>query len=170
MAALVESGLCMAEAGHSRPASGAEHHYSHFWELRLLREGRPPILHGLKVAIGTLETARLWDEVKRLTKAQAAELLAASYLPARADEEARIREAFGRAAADGIIAAHERFLSMGPGDYEMLKANILADWERILQFAASVPSAAETARLLRLAGCPPIRARSASGPRRSSSA
>ena len=153
MAALVESGLCMAEAGHSRPASGAEHHYSHFWELRLLREGRPPILHGLKVAIGTLETARLWDEARKLSPERAAELLAASHLPSRVDEEARVREAFG-GTADGIIAAHERFLSMGPGDFEMLKANILADWERILQFAASVPNAAETARLLSLAGCP----------------
>lgn len=163
MAALVESGLCMAEAGHSRPASGAEHHYSHYWELRLLQEGRAPILHGLKVAIGTLETARLWDEVGKLSPTRAVELLAASRLPSRSEEEARIREAFDGDAlcgagngtvADGIIAAHERFLSMGKSQYEELKSKILAKWDEILAIARSVPSAFETARLLRLAGCP----------------
>ena len=91
MAALVESGLCMAEAGHSRPASGAEHQYSHYWEFRLLREGRPPILHGLKVGIGTLETARLWDGVRNMTETEVAERLARSRLPPRLEEEARIR-------------------------------------------------------------------------------
>lgn len=153
MGALVESGLCMAEAGHSRPASGAEHQYSHYWEMRLLRDGRPPILHGLKVGIGTLATARLWDEVRGMTEADAARRLARSRLPARVEEEARIREAFGRG-ADEVRAGQERFLSMGEVEYEALKARILAGWARIRSFAASVPGAAETERLLALVGCP----------------
>ncbi len=169
MAALVESGLCMAEAGHSRPASGAEHHYSHYWEMRLLKEGRPPILHGLKVAIGTLETARLWDELKRLTSTRAAELLAASRLPARSDEEARIREAFGAAGDDvgaaAIIAAHERFLSMGETEYEDLKARILASWDEILDIARIVPTASETERLLQSRRLPDRSARARPGVR-----
>jgi glycerol-1-phosphate dehydrogenase [NAD(P)+] len=153
MGALVESGLCMAEAGHSRPASGADHHYSHFWEMRLLREGRPPILHGLKVGIGTLEVARLWDRIKATPKARAIELFASSTLPDRAREEGLIREAFGEE-ADEVIAGQGQFLSMGEPEYAALKARILAGWESILGFASSVPSAAETERLLVLAGCP----------------
>jgi len=153
MAALVESGLCMAEAGHSRPASGAEHHYSHFWEMRLLAEGRPPILHGLKVGIGTLETARLWDGVRSMTEAEAASRLGRSRLPERAAEERRIRAAYGSGAAE-VIAGHERFLAMGESEREALKKNILAGWKEIRAFAESVPSAEETRRLLALAGCP----------------
>ena len=153
MAALVESGLCMAEAGHSRPASGAEHQCSHFWEMRLLREGRAPILHGLKVGIGTLETARLWDLVRGLPKAEAARLLSRSSLPSRSAEEARIREAYGDG-ADEIVAVQERFLSMDEGGLEALKRKTLDGWDAILALAASVPTAAETKRLLTLAGCP----------------
>jgi glycerol-1-phosphate dehydrogenase [NAD(P)+] len=153
MAALVESGHCMAEAGHSRPASGAEHQYSHYWEMRLLREGRPPILHGLKVGIGTLETARLWDGVRNMTEAEAVERLARSRLPPRLEEEARIREAFGTAAEE-VILGHERFLSIGEAEYETLKKRVVAGWKDILALAESVPTAAETARLLVVAGCP----------------
>ncbi len=153
MRALVESGLCMAEAGHSRPASGAEHQYSHFWELRLLREGRPPVLHGLKVAIGTLEAARLWDGVRGLSKSQAAERLGRAAPPRREAEEALIREAFGDAAEEAI-ACQERFLSMGTAERESLMAAIIDGWDGILALAASVPGLAETRRLLALAGCP----------------
>ncbi|MCL6458770.1 MAG: sn-glycerol-1-phosphate dehydrogenase, partial [Gorillibacterium sp.] len=51
MEALVVSGLSMQLVDHSRPASGAEHHLSHMWEMALLREGRPQILHGAKVGV-----------------------------------------------------------------------------------------------------------------------
>lgn len=153
MAALVESGLCMAEAGHSRPASGAEHQYSHFWEMRLLAENRPPVLHGLKVGIGTLEAARLWDLVKGISRERAAALLSSSRLPDRGSEEKRIRAAY-RGAADETIAAQRRFLEMGEAEYEALKAKILGSWDAILDFAASVPDEPRTRSLLELAGCP----------------
>jgi glycerol-1-phosphate dehydrogenase [NAD(P)+] len=153
MAALVESGLCMAEAGHSRPASGAEHQYSHFWEMRLLREGRPPILHGLKVAIGSLESARLWDGIRGLSKAEAKGLLDSAPRPERAEEEARIRRAYGPDAAE-VIAGQERFLSMGGKEREELNSRLLGAWETVLGLASSVPSFAETSSLLAAAGCP----------------
>src|SRR5690349_21058636 len=35
--ALIESGLCMLDFGASRPASGAEHHASHYWEMQRLK-------------------------------------------------------------------------------------------------------------------------------------
>ena len=153
IAALVESGLCMAEAGHSRPASGAEHQYSHFWEMRLLSENRPPVLHGLKVGIGTIETARLWDIVRGISRDKAAELLRASRLPDRAAEERKIRTAY-RDAAEKTIAAQNRFLGMSEADYEELKAKLLEHWDDIQSFARSVPGEEETRRLLELAGCP----------------
>jgi glycerol-1-phosphate dehydrogenase [NAD(P)+] len=153
MAALVESGLCMAEAGHSRSASGAEHHYSHYWEMRLLAEHRPPILHGLKVGVGSLEAARLWEIVRSLTPEEASAALARSRLPDRAAEERLIRAAYGEAASE-TIAAHQRFLSMGEAEYEALKRRILHRWNDIRGIAGTVPAAAELSRLLSLAGCP----------------
>mgnify|MGYP001428722040 CR=1 FL=1 len=51
MRALVESGFAMLRFGQSHPASGSEHHLSHYWEMELLRLGKRQILHGAKVGI-----------------------------------------------------------------------------------------------------------------------
>ena len=66
MEGLIESGYCMLDFGSSRNASGAEHHYSHYWEMHLLQEGRPAILHGAKVGVATVLVAQLYDMVKQL--------------------------------------------------------------------------------------------------------
>lgn len=67
MEGLVLSGLGMVMAEGSRPASGAEHHLSHFWELLAHPKDRPAPLHGLKVAAGTLLVAQ---QVERLAARQ----------------------------------------------------------------------------------------------------
>lgn len=53
MEALILSGLAMQLCGNSRPASGAEHHLSHLWEMHVVN-GETPALHGEKVGVGTL--------------------------------------------------------------------------------------------------------------------
>jgi len=51
MVSLIQSGMAMSLFGHSHPASGGEHHLSHFWEMRFLKEGRKQLLHGEKVGV-----------------------------------------------------------------------------------------------------------------------
>jgi len=51
--ALVLSGVAISLAGSSRPASGAEHHLSHYWEMDALAAGRPHALHGQQVGVAT---------------------------------------------------------------------------------------------------------------------
>ncbi|MCL2527250.1 MAG: iron-containing alcohol dehydrogenase [Defluviitaleaceae bacterium] len=54
MDALVDSGLIIQKAGHSRPAACSEHHLSHYWEMMALMKGHTPALHGAKVGMATL--------------------------------------------------------------------------------------------------------------------
>lgn len=61
MEGLILSGIAMSYVGNSRPASGSEHHLSHYWELNFLENNIPPVLHGIKVGIGTIESMRLYD-------------------------------------------------------------------------------------------------------------
>ena len=61
--ALILSGVAMSFAGNSRPASGSEHHLSHFWEMRFLRERRRPLLHGTKVGVGTVLSIRMAEKL-----------------------------------------------------------------------------------------------------------
>ena len=68
MEALVFTGLAMKLAGTSRPASGAEHVVSHFWECRKLLEGIWPEFHGKKVGVATVLVNRIYRNVAtRLT-------------------------------------------------------------------------------------------------------
>ena len=60
MEALVVTGIAMYYVGNSRPASGCEHHLSHFWEMRFLMEGRKPVLHGTKVGVGMIIVTQMY--------------------------------------------------------------------------------------------------------------
>jgi glycerol-1-phosphate dehydrogenase [NAD(P)+] len=151
--ALIESGYCMLDFGTSRPASGAEHHYSHFWEMKLLREGRPAILHGAKVGVATTLVAELYAQVRRLSHAQVSDLLEASSLRERAAEVKQIEQTYGTQ-ADEVMRAHRAFLDMSEATYDALKQRILAKWDEIQLIAAEVPPAETIADLLARVGGP----------------
>lgn len=56
---LIESGKAMAMVDSSRPASGCEHHASHFWDMLAARGVRPHSPHGLQVGYATHFAMRL---------------------------------------------------------------------------------------------------------------
>ena len=61
---LVMSGLAMQAASSSRPASGAEHQFSHLWEMEHLgQDDDPPLSHGFKVGLGSIATSALYERV-----------------------------------------------------------------------------------------------------------
>ena len=68
MNALLISGYAMVIAGHSRVASGAEHHMSHFLEMDFLARGERIPLHGIKVGLGTLVSLYLYQTLKNRPK------------------------------------------------------------------------------------------------------
>ncbi|MBP1996633.1 sn-glycerol-1-phosphate dehydrogenase [Paenibacillus eucommiae] len=65
MSALIESGLAMLLFGQSHPASGAEHHLSHYWEMEHIRLGKRQLLHGAKVGVASIEISRLYHRIAK---------------------------------------------------------------------------------------------------------
>ncbi len=60
---LVMSGFAMQQTKTSRPASGADHQFSHLWDMQHhLHRGKTPS-HGFKVAVGTLASSALYEEL-----------------------------------------------------------------------------------------------------------
>jgi len=59
LAGLIQSGIAIAIFGNSRPASGCEHHASHFWDLLAARGRRAHASHGLQVGYATRFAMRL---------------------------------------------------------------------------------------------------------------
>lgn len=65
MEALVLSGVTMKLAGCVRPASGAEHIVSHFWEIKKLEQGLHSDFHGKKVGVATLMITRMYEQLRQ---------------------------------------------------------------------------------------------------------
>jgi glycerol-1-phosphate dehydrogenase [NAD(P)+] len=153
MAGLLESGRCMVEVGNSRPASGSEHLPSHFWEMRLRQQRRPPILHGARVGIGTLLAARRYAALRGLTQQDAVARLARAFPPDREAELARIQDAFGPT-ADRVAAEYAPFLDRMSQSFDLWRQRIAGRWADVQRIAASVPPPEELAELLGQAGAP----------------
>ncbi len=56
-------GIAMQLASSSRPASGAEHRFSHLWEMEALDAGHAAFAHGFKVGVGAIATAALYERL-----------------------------------------------------------------------------------------------------------
>ncbi|MBR6791205.1 MAG: iron-containing alcohol dehydrogenase [Oscillospiraceae bacterium] len=127
---LVISGVAMAYAEISRPASGLEHYFSHMWEMMALEKGEPYDLHGIQVGVGTMLTMKLYERIRHIvpdrTKAEAW-MQAFNY-----DVwEAQVRRIFGKT-ADEIIAIEAKTRKNAPERHAARLENILARWDEIL--------------------------------------
>lgn len=154
MEALIASGLSMARVGSSRPASGSEHHLSHFWEMQLLQHRRSPILHGAKVGAGAVLMAREYGRIRKICQKEAIRRLRESKMPDKTRQKEEIREAYGTIAG-AILESHRSFLDISPRRFEALKEAIAEHWDEIQGIAATVPPARILRQRLREAGGQP---------------
>ena len=65
MRALIVVGIAMAYMGNSRPASGCEHHMSHYWEMMFEQAGKRPVPHGTQVGVGTVLILKLVEALRK---------------------------------------------------------------------------------------------------------
>ena len=141
--ALVEVGVAMDYNGDSRPASGAEHHLAHFWEMQHLFAAQPIVLHGRQVAYGALLIADLWWKLpdRPPTSASADADVPWTHAGSVADWEAGIRGVYGEAAAPVLKLAATEQLHDPAARARRLSA-IHAHWDEILALRAQLPTRA----------------------------
>ena len=139
MEALVTVGIAMSFAGSSRPASGSEHHLSHYFEITGILRNEPYFSHGLDVAYSTVVTARIREH-----------LLSRSWpvAPCRpSDREASIRRIYGPVAEDCIR------LQEKAGWYDKDLFSVYKEKESQLRtILAEMPSSGEIEKMLAAAG------------------
>ena len=140
MEALVVIGIMMRFAGSSRPASGSEHHLSHYFEVTGLIDGTSYFSHGLDVAYSTVITANIREAL--VAKA----FPAAIFCP---EKETYRQEMTGiyKQVAPGFMALQEKL-----GTYEKELAPVyLAKEQEIKKILADCPTGAKIRELLALA-------------------
>jgi glycerol-1-phosphate dehydrogenase [NAD(P)+] len=149
--ALIEAGLCMLAFGGSQPAGQSEHYISHYLEMKLVREGRKPVLHGAKTGMATVIIARYYQQIRQMSRDEAARRLTASPQPDRSAEIERIRFAYGDQ-TEQVVAEQKAFLDWSDADYARLKQRILDRWREVQAVAAEVPPPDVLTDLLERAG------------------
>ena len=64
MEALILVGVAMSFAGNSRPASGSEHHLSHYFEITGIVDNEDYLPHGIDVIYSTAVTSKIREKIK----------------------------------------------------------------------------------------------------------
>lgn len=132
MEGLVIVGIMMSYVGNSRPASGSEHHLSHFFEITGLLDNRPYYLHGIDVLYSAAVTAMLRE------KLLACKPPFDKFIMDRTEWEQDIQKIYTQA-ADGVIELQDKI-----GLYEKLDNSQFAEkWDEICAILREAPSAKE---------------------------
>ncbi len=150
---LAATGYSMQLYRDSRPASGAEHLFSHVWEMEGLTFRGESVSHGFKVCIGSLASVKLMETAFRMS-AENAMKRAATPL-SRSEREKQVahlleRGCYGTEAAEIALS---KFLE-GDALTERRKL-IFSRWELLRERVLKqlIPYA-EFKALLKNAGCP----------------
>ena len=131
MEGLVTVGIMMSYVGNSRPASGSEHHLSHFFEITGILNGTPYYPHGIDVLYASVITAKLREALLSLTPPFEA------YQANRTAWEREMRRVY-TSAADGVIALQDKVGLYGEIDNRALESQ----WRDVCRVLSDAPSAA----------------------------
>ena len=130
MEGLVIVGIMMSYVGNSRPASGSEHHLSHFFEITGLLNNRPYYLHGIDVLYSAAVTAQLREKLLRIAPPFD------SFHLDRTAWEAEIAKIYTQA-ADGVVALQDKV-----GLYQSIDTALFAEkWNEVCKILSEAPSA-----------------------------
>ena len=139
MEALVVVGIAMAYVGNSRPASGSEHHFSHYFEITGILNNTPYLAHGIDVVYAAVLTAKLREKIL-------------SSKPERRafDEAAWMKdvERIYRSSAEEVVALQKKL-----GWYwEDNSDKVLPKWEQIKAVLSEAPSESEMLQMVEAVG------------------
>ncbi|MBE6556432.1 MAG: sn-glycerol-1-phosphate dehydrogenase [Ruminococcaceae bacterium] len=133
MKALVIVGILMAYVGNSRPASGSEHHMSHYFEIVGILTGKPYFAHGVDVLYSAVDTCRIRETLLAIEDI-------GEYRTHHDSEayEANVRRIYG-SVADEVLALQSKM-----GWYDVDRVAVYRQkWAEIRATLADCPTSAQ---------------------------
>ncbi|MGI8649408.1 MAG: sn-glycerol-1-phosphate dehydrogenase [Rubrobacter sp.] len=156
MEGLTMAGLAMQVAASSRPASGAEHMFSHLWEMEGLgHDSDPPLSHGFKVGVGSIAVAALYERVlERDLAALDVDAVCAAW-PAWEEVEREVRATHTVPGLDEYAVEESRAKYVSAEELSERLELLGGLWSELRErLKAQLMPAEELRGLLRAAGCP----------------
>ena len=139
MEALVIVGIAMAYVGNSRPASGSEHHFSHYFEITGILNNTPYLAHGIDVVYAAVLTAKLREQMLKSEPAR------------RAFDVNAWRKEIERVyltSAEEVVALQKKV-----GWYwQDNTAKVMPKWEQIREVLSEAPTEAEMLAMVEAVG------------------
>lgn len=152
---LMMSGFAMQAAKSSRPASGADHQFSHLWDMQHhTHEGYAPS-HGFKVGIGTLASLELYEVLLRRDFDYRDVSAAVAAWPTLERAEGRIRALFGSGELADKALEETRAKHSTPDALRAQLERLRDGWPALRERLSQHLQPFRNARaMLREAGCP----------------
>lgn len=139
--ALLGVGVAMACLGNSRPASGSEHHLSHFFEITGIIDQTPYLPHGTDVAYATWLTAKMRERIVQ----------EAEFVPCKAHSqeqyEANIARVYTKISQE-VLALQAKMGRYEPQNIQATNLVYKEKWSQVKEILAQMPSASEIRELL----------------------
>lgn len=152
---LMMGGFAMQRTRTSRPASGAEHQFSHLWDMQHHTHGGRPPSHGFKVGIGTLASTALYEQLLALPLHEVDVDRCCRAWPDGAAAEAEARAAFDTAELTECAARETAAKHTGRAELRRQLERLRKAWPELRdRLARHLIPFAELSRVLRDAGCP----------------
>jgi glycerol-1-phosphate dehydrogenase [NAD(P)+] len=155
---LMMAGLAMQVAASSRPASGAEHYFSHLWELEGLAhgaDGGPPPSHGYKVGLGSISIAAFYERVLQRDLSDLDIDARCSAWPNWAEVEEAVRAAHTTSGLDAAALKESRAKYVDADQLRQRLTRLQERWPTLRErLKEQLLSADELRERLRAAGCP----------------
>jgi len=140
MGALVSVWILMAYVGNSRPASGSEHHFSHYFEIVGILKGEKYLPHGIDVFYSAAETAKIREIICSLEKP---ELSSEQLLPCKYNED--ISRIYGKLSSE-IFELQEKVGLYNETDKRL--GAYTSRWNEIRSLLKEAPEFSEMEELL----------------------
>lgn len=135
MEALVTVGIAMSYVGNSRPASGSEHHLSHYFEITGILENKDYYSHGIDVMYSTAVTAKIRENIINSYPTE--------YIFNRDEWISEIKKIY-LDSADEVISLQDKM-----GWYNVDEQNVIEEkWDKIINILNEAPSFSECTNML----------------------
>jgi glycerol-1-phosphate dehydrogenase [NAD(P)+] len=153
--ALMITGFAMQAARSSRPVSGAEHQFSHLWDMEHHTYGGTAPSHGFQVGIGSLASLALYETLLATDVASLNVESAVAAWPDAAANEREIAELFPNAELKRKALIESGMKHVDRPTLRRQLHQLKREWPRIHQrLSHQLISSAEVRDMLRAAGCP----------------
>jgi len=140
MEILVLSGVLMTLANTTRPASGSEHHFSHYFHITGLIENKPFFLHGTDVGYTTIKTAEMREKIRKIANPEFVTV-------PKETREKFYKKIFGEFSSEVIDLQNKAKRYDNP-----VFDKYIDNWDKVLEILAECPTADEIKTMLTDAG------------------